>query len=393
MMPVLFTIPGIDYDIPSYGFMMMIGFLAAIMWAAKRAERSGANPDVVLNCGFVALIGGVAGARAMFVAHYWERFANQPNTLDMVFAIINVTQGGLEFYGGFVAAVIAVFGYLYFWKHSVRWYFDMMAPSAMIGLGFGRIGCFLNGCCWGGVCAMPWAVTFPYASPPQFQHWQANEPAAALPAELIYTTPLGVPTPISRESMRAVPADIDAAQQNETQLAQQVAQLEERLAAAQGETREKLERELKWARLKQRSAQAAFRDVRAQMEKFDLDLPALKAKAAAHRSLPVHPAQLYEAIAAFLLAMLLSTLYWRRKWDGQVLSVLLIVQPLARICLETIRTDNPHDTFGLTISQGIGLGLTLAGVLLYLTLRRLPARSPRAKRWEPPAAEAGAATT
>ena len=58
MMHTLFRIPGLEHDVPAYGFMMMLGFFAAIIWATKRAEKSQADPDVILNCGFIALIAG-----------------------------------------------------------------------------------------------------------------------------------------------------------------------------------------------------------------------------------------------------------------------------------------------------------------------------------------------
>ena len=60
MMPTLFTIPFINRDVPSFGLMMMMGFLGAIWWAVRRAQKSGADPDVILNCGFIALIAVIA---------------------------------------------------------------------------------------------------------------------------------------------------------------------------------------------------------------------------------------------------------------------------------------------------------------------------------------------
>ena len=136
MHPVLFTIPGINLSVPAYGFMMMLGFLTAILWAAYRAQRSGANPDVVLNCGFIALIGGVAGARAMYVVHYWDQFALRGSPGQIIWGILNVSEGGLEFYGGFIAATLGVLLYMVLWKHSLRWYVDITAPSAMLARAF-----------------------------------------------------------------------------------------------------------------------------------------------------------------------------------------------------------------------------------------------------------------
>ena len=101
MYPTLFKIPFLpDWlaDVKSYGVMIMIGFLSAIYLACRRAYRSQADPDIVLNIGFISLVFGILGARMMFVLHYWDtRFANQPNPFAAAF---DIRTGGLEFWGG-----------------------------------------------------------------------------------------------------------------------------------------------------------------------------------------------------------------------------------------------------------------------------------------------------
>ena len=118
MMPVVFRIPFLNRDIPGYGLMLMIGFMVGIIWAARRAARSKANPDVLLNCGFVALITGVVGARAMYVIHYWDQFKSRGDAGQVFWAVIDVTKGGMEFYGGFVLTVIAVVIWLRRWEKA-----------------------------------------------------------------------------------------------------------------------------------------------------------------------------------------------------------------------------------------------------------------------------------
>ncbi len=154
MYPTMFRLPFLpDWlaDIKSYGVMMMIAFLTGIWLACRRAYKTQADPDVVINLGFIALILGVIGARAMFVIHYWEtRFANQPNPL---WAVFDIRAGGLEFWGGPLLVIPAIAIYLrYIAKVSARWYLDITIPSLAWGLAITRIGCFLNGCCWGAVC-------------------------------------------------------------------------------------------------------------------------------------------------------------------------------------------------------------------------------------------------
>lgn len=384
MHPTLFTIPGINYPIPSYGVMMMFGFLAGIILATRRATKSGANPDVVLNCGFIALFGGIAGARAMYVIHYWsEKFANRASVGETLFAIINVTEGGLEFYGGFLGAVLGTIVYLALWKHSLRWYLDIMAPSAMVGLAFGRLGCFLNGCCWGGVCDLPWAVEFPYGSPPHISQWHNLDPNVSVPGELVYTMSSGHTMLFNRDHLRATPEQIAAAEQAEAEAQARVADLTAQVQTGEGDAAA-LKRELEVAERDARIAAMRYGDIRAQMEKYGLTFEQLREMWRHEHSRAVHPAQLYAALAAALLALLLDRLYWVRRRDGQVLLLLLAIQPPTRFILEIIRTDNPRDTFAMTISQALALGMTVVAIIGLFLLRKMPPRSPRAQVWEPP---------
>ena len=211
MYPTMFRIPFLPEwlaDIKSYGVMMMVAFLTGIWLACRRAYRSQANPDVVLNMGFIALVCGVAGSRAMFVIHYWgERFANRENPL---WAIFDIRAGGLEFWGGPLLVIPTLAMYLRFIaKTSARWYLDITIPSLAWGLAITRIGCFLNGCCWGSMCvdehdparqqaAIPWAVRFPYGSPAMVQQYKFGE--LPLPKELIVTLPNAVESfPLPKE--------------------------------------------------------------------------------------------------------------------------------------------------------------------------------------------------
>ena len=64
-------------------------------------------------------------------------------------------------YGGFMAGVLGLLAFAYKYKLPALALADLIAPSMLLGLAFGRLGCLLNGCCYGGVCTLPWAVTFP----------------------------------------------------------------------------------------------------------------------------------------------------------------------------------------------------------------------------------------
>jgi len=140
-----------------YGVMMAIAFIAGLWTASRRGLREGIPAEKILDIGPWLIVGTIIGARALHVVTYWrEEFAGRP--FWEVFAVWN---GGLVFYGGLIGASLAGILYARF-KHLALWKLaDVLAPSIALGYVFGRIGCFLNGCCFGRECDLPWAVTYP----------------------------------------------------------------------------------------------------------------------------------------------------------------------------------------------------------------------------------------
>ncbi len=332
MKPTLFTIPLIEHAVPSYGVMLMIGFLTAVYFSTRRTALLKGNPDLVLNAAFLALIFGVLGARVFYVIHHWERsFALQKNVF---LAVIDVTQGGLEFYGGLIAGTLAVVLYLYLKGVSLRMYCDIIAPAIVWGLAFGRVGCFLNGCCWGGMCDHAWAVRFPHASGPQARQWLDRQ--LTLPAELLTVSSAGYAGPISRDVL-----DVDPESKPDSSVAHSAAAI------------------TRWYGL----TSVELRD-RAYGSRF--------------RSNPVHPVQLYGTINAILLSFLLAAVLRRRKRHGVVFGLLLVLYPITRVILELVRVDNAHDVVGLTISQSVSVGMLTVAAVYFVWLYRQPLRSPKA---------------
>jgi phosphatidylglycerol:prolipoprotein diacylglycerol transferase len=140
-----------------YGVLVAVGFLAGLWTASRRGLRDGLPPEKVLDTGTWVIIGALIGARALHVISYWDKeFAGQPLT-----AIFNLRQGGLVFYGGLIGAALATILHLR-WKKLPLWKFaDALAPSIALGAVFGRLGCLMNGCCYGRECGLPWAIHFP----------------------------------------------------------------------------------------------------------------------------------------------------------------------------------------------------------------------------------------
>lgn len=400
MYPELFSLP-FGLGIRTYGFCMMVGFLSAVWLAMRRATRVKADPDVVLDMAFLSLLFGVGGARAMYVIHYWKsQFADAPNKF---FEIINITQGGLEFLGGFLGATAAVIVYGIVRRQSLRLYLDVMAPGAMWGLAFGRIGCFFNGCCFGGLClaagqgghadhahgvsaphpALPWAVRFPYGSPAQARQWEERK--ITLPAELIVTSsvfPLPGPIPdrVLHKSVEKREGPIRElvdlreafarAKHNEAS-AEELDRMKVAIKAAEGRIKEHIG-EIKALQI----AQSLPSRIAPNREASVTEIQDL---ASDFRSLPVHPAQLYASLHAFLLSGFLSALFYVRKRHGVVIGALLVMYAVPRMFEEAIRADNPADVSGLTVSQFISLMLLVTGLsYLFILYRYLPERSPLA---------------
>jgi phosphatidylglycerol:prolipoprotein diacylglycerol transferase len=176
MLPELFhfNLGGHEIHLYTYGLMMIVGFFAAVYLARFLANKSGLDGELFVNAGLIGLISGVIGARASHVLENLDEFTRSDRTAMQNFlAMINLSSGGLTYYGGFILAFIVLIWYARKKKVSIPLGMDIIAPCLMIGLGFGRIGCFLNGCCHGAVCDEPYAVTFPYYSNPyidQYDH-------------------------------------------------------------------------------------------------------------------------------------------------------------------------------------------------------------------------------
>ncbi|MBA3272699.1 MAG: prolipoprotein diacylglyceryl transferase [Chthoniobacterales bacterium] len=172
MRPVLFDIPFTDIPIYGYGLMMVLGFLASVQLVQFLARRSGLDPEVFVNGGLIALISGVLGAR---VSHILENFSNfsDPNLglWGNLKEMANLRSGGLTFFGGLLLAFPVTLFYGWRKRVPLRLGMDIMAPAIMLSLVFGRIGCFLNGCCYGAECHVPWAVHYPYYSNAYIDHY------------------------------------------------------------------------------------------------------------------------------------------------------------------------------------------------------------------------------
>ena len=285
---VAFVLPALDdgagVPVRGYGVMLLASAAAGTWLSVVRGRSMGIDADTILALGMEVFLWGVVGARLFYVIEYHDQFfAAGRSWTESLAAVLNVAAGGLVVFGSLPTAALAAWRFASRRGLSLPRLADCIAPGLLVGLAIGRIGCFLNGCCYGGPCDLPWAVRFPPESPP----WLDQAARGLLPA-----------------------------------------------AAANGG--------LPW-------------------------------------SLPVHPAQLYAAIDAAILAVLacLATPLTRR--DGQVFALVLTLHPISRLLLEAIRVDEPPALgTSLSISQLVSLVLlALAAAVWWWTFRQPPQRPPR----------------
>jgi phosphatidylglycerol:prolipoprotein diacylglycerol transferase len=159
--PILFHLG--PFPIHAYGVMIALAFLAGLWTATLRARHEKISGETIGDVTLWIMIGAIIGARIVYVTTYWhDEFAGQP-----LLEIFKIWNGGLVYYGGLIGATIAAAIYL-LWKKLPVWKIaDVLAPSIALGSVFGRIGCLLNGCCYGRACNLPWAITFPADNPLQ----------------------------------------------------------------------------------------------------------------------------------------------------------------------------------------------------------------------------------
>ena len=154
MRQVLFEIGPIK--VYTYGLMMALGIWSAILVARRMAPKIGIDPEKITDMAIYAVLGGLFGSYVNFVFSYdWSGFKADP------LGVLRFWEGGLVFLGGLIGGI--VFAIIYIRRHKwPLWEIaDICAIAVPLAYGFGRIGCFFGGCCYGQACSLPWAVTFP----------------------------------------------------------------------------------------------------------------------------------------------------------------------------------------------------------------------------------------
>ncbi len=344
--------------IRTYGLFMVAAVLTGVLLAAYRARRMGIDPEVIYSLAMLMTISGIVGARAFFVIQYWPEFIVAGDIVATLKKIINVPQGGLVVYGAVLGSFPVGVWYLWTRKLPPLVIADIAAPVMLLGLALGRLGCFMNGCCFGGFCSSaPPAVTFPQGSPP-YQHqelmgwrsgvWLKQE---ASPDKV----PIGLPAPPRIIIGYVGPGS--APEKAGVKVGDEVRSISGKLVASLKDAQEQL----------RKSGGAIHLEFASGETKEWLMLPPPA------RSAPVHPAQLYAALDAGLLALLLWMVYPFRRRDGEVTAIMFTLHPPARFLLEIVRVDEGGQFgTGLTISQWVSIGLFLIGLAMWWYVESQP---------------------
>lgn len=131
------------FTIYSYGLTLVAAFFISSALACSQAKRENINPDIIFNFLFVVFIAGIVGARILYVVENIGYYLEDPVEIFML------QHGGLSWFGGIIFGFPFAVAYLRKKNLSVYKIFDLIAPFAALGQAIGRIGCLLNGCCFG----------------------------------------------------------------------------------------------------------------------------------------------------------------------------------------------------------------------------------------------------
>jgi phosphatidylglycerol:prolipoprotein diacylglycerol transferase len=350
--------------------MMLIAIVTGVGLAGYRAQRMGLDPELIFSLAFAMCVFGVLGARLFYVIQKWEEFRG-PDWTSTLIKIVNFTEGGLVVFGSVIGALAALIVFCRLRKLPVLAIADLVAPSMVIGLAIGRIGCLLNGCCYGGYCEIPQlALTFPPEAPvyqDQLMH-----------GELFGVRLVAKPGAIHKKSEVDTHIEVawvapgSAAEQAGVNAGTVVSMVNGYQVDGRADLAllgQELPRHLRENDARGRVTEMTL--TTPEQQNFTWKLAALPA-----RSLPVHPTQIYSAIDAFLLFLVLWFYYPFRRHDGEVVALMLGLHAISRFVLELIRTDE-GEVLGtpFSISQLVGFLFLVIAIGLFAFIERGPKRT------------------
>lgn len=364
---ILFVLPSIEQMIPGeppiplglpirgYGVMVLIGLLCGIGLTMRRARKFQLSDDLIISLGFWMMIGGVLGARIFYVIQKWDQeFANKGSFVEQLVAVVKLTEGGLVIYGGIFGGIFGGLAFCLRHHLPVRAMGDLIAPAFLIGYSFGRIGCLLNGCCYGGVC---------YENLPTIRFPQGSGPYTE---QLMDASLLGVsvapdnPQPDASGEAHRLPATVREVRPQSLAAA---------IGLSPGSHIDSIQPYLIPRPPGDDPAGPPYLEA---VVSFDQQKVKIERQSLPDASLPVHPSQIYAAINAALLCWLIWRLQPVARRDGMTFLVAVLLYAVSRFVLEGIRSDELGQLgTSLTIAQWIAMLTALVVGLLMLCLSRI----------------------
>lgn len=355
MLQVLFRIPlktSLTPDgIPIYGFGMMLflAFLLCTWLASRRADREGVSRDLIQDMAIWIFLGGLLGARITYL------IGEQPLTSvsDFFYQLPRIWDGGIVLYGavlGGIAAFTVAYWFIFRKKgHTPLQLIDIIAPAVAMGICLGRLGCFLNGCCYGQIACddcIVYPVHFPMSAPPRYALTDAGYQTAA---GFTYAAHQG-----DDEGARVGRVEPDsAAAKAGLKAGDLITGADQRPMKRAEDLSNYLGSYGQWPR-----------------GKNDLTLETGgQTMTFQPRTLGLHPTQLYESVSMFLLFLVLTAYYPLRTRRGQVTAVLMMGYAVHRYLNEMLRGDPRPEGFERFSSFALFAG----GLLLAVYLKGKPA--------------------
>ena len=350
--------------IRGYGLFMVLGIATGTLLVLLRCRQANTDPDQILTLAFWMILCGIAGARTFFVIQNRDQFfGTDLSTGQALLNIVDMTKGGLVVYGSLIGAMLAAVVFFRLTRQPFGRLGDLIAPGMALGLAFGRLGCLMNGCCFGGVCSaeLP-AIQFPPGSPPYMRQLEEGQ--------LLGLKTVKNESPVTNESKSGsnerppVPRDFQLTVQSvkPNSIASSLGiEPEQRVNIYLPDSLR-----LRHFKSEDNLSTGVDQELAVIVDTDEGNRLSVPLSSLPGRSLRVHPTQIYSAVTAALLCATLWFFWPVRSADGEVFALMLILYPIARFLHEIIRRDEAGQ-FGteLTISQWVSLAAVLLGFLLF----------------------------
>jgi phosphatidylglycerol:prolipoprotein diacylglycerol transferase len=312
--------------------MLMLGVLSALGIALYRCKRVGIGQEAFFSLATWVVLSGLLGARIFYVVQKWDELAGD-SIAGKIWTAVKVTEGGLVVYGSVIGGLIAMLVWCRRNRMPIVPIADSITPAFFIGLAFGRLGCLLNGCCYGGVCDLPLpSIAFPAGSPAYMDQFATGK--------LLGIGADKAPSSAEPQNIESVASDSWAAA-NKIQIGQRLVSIREMMVAGPTPNEPMLN--------------PVFQaEVKIDGRRFQVPADEVPT-----RSVPVHPSQVYAAISGLMLCGWTLLLSETTRRNGVVFGSGLVAYGVLRIIEEIIRVDEAGQ-FGTSLS--IAQWISLAGI-------------------------------